>query len=214
MSLVVSNKYELLNWKDRIWKVGPDDKLIPKRDENNQIIYNPLTGQPEYEYLENGTRVNAKRLNHMDKGIYSAHDYIVELQATIRRMQIQMELDGRVPGNSGTFADTLDGSSNKISLDKALTDIIEAVEIGTTTLKVASVDGFKPFTQVTIFDDEHSEDVVITEVGTNTLKIQALKNAYKKGAKVARSNVAIDIVNAEMSVGDWQTFNVDLVEVV
>ncbi|WNN77596.1 hypothetical protein RKS58_07060 [Lysinibacillus capsici] len=214
MSLVVSNKYELIYWRDRIWKIGPDGKLIPQLDENNQIIYNPLTGQPEYEYLETGTRVNAKRLNHMDEGIYSAHDYIVELKATIRRMQIQMELDGRVPGNSGTFADTLDGSSNKIKLDNALTDIIEAVTAGTTTLKVASVDGFTPFTQVTIFDDEHIEDVVITEVGTGTIKVQALKNAYKKGAKVARSNVVVDMVNAEMGVGDWQTFNVELVEVV
>ncbi|MED3799068.1 hypothetical protein P4604_16960 [Lysinibacillus capsici] len=214
MSLVVSNKYELIYWRDRIWKIGPDGKLIPQRDENGEIIYNPLTGQPEYEYLETGTRVNAKRLNHMDEGIFLAHDYIVELQATIRRMQIQMELDGRVPGNNGTFADTLDGSSNKITLDKALTDIVEAVAIGTTTLKVASVDGFKPFTQVTIFDDEHSEDVLITEVGTNNIKVQALKNSYKKGAKVARSNVEIDTVNAEMGVGDWQTYNVELVEVV
>jgi len=214
MSLLVSNKYELLHWKDRIWKIGPDGKLIPQRDENNQIKYNPISGQPEYEYLENGTRVNAKRLNHMDKGIYTAHDYIIELQATIRRMQIQMELDGRVPGNSGTFADTLDGSSNKIKLDTALTDIIEAVAIGTTTLKVTSVDGFTPFTQVTIFDDVSKEDVVITEIGTNTIKAQALKNAYKKGAKVVRSNVDVDTVNAEMGVGDWQTFSVELVEVI
>lgn len=214
MSLVVSNKYELIYWRDRIWKIGPDGKLIPQRDENNQIIYNPLTGQPEYEYLETGTRVNAKRLNHMDEGIFLAHEYIVGLQATIRRMQIQMELDGRVPGNSGTFADTLDGSSNKIKLDSALTDIIEAVAIGTTTLKVASVEGFTAFTQVTIFDDEHIEDVVITEVGTGTIKVQALQNAYKKGAKVARSNVEIDTVNAEMGVGDWQTYSVELVEVV
>lgn len=214
MSLVVSNGYELLHWKDRIWKIGPDGKLIPKRNGNGDIIENPLTGQPEYEYLENGTRVNAKRLNHMDDGIYMAHDYIVEMKATIRRMQIQMELDGRVPGNSGTFADTLDGSSNKIVLDKAMTDIIEAVAIGTTTLKVASVEGFTAFTQVTIFDDVAHEDVVITEVGTDFIKVQALKNAYKKGAKVARSNVVIDTVNAEMGVGDWQTYNVELVEVV
>ncbi|SPT95546.1 Uncharacterised protein [Lysinibacillus capsici] len=214
MRLIVSNNYELVKWKDRIWKRGPGGKLIPQKDENGEIIYNPLTGQPEYEYIENGTRVNAKRLNHMDEGIYSAHDYIVELQATIRRMQIQMELDGRVPGNSGTFADTLDGSSNKIKLDNALTDIIEAVTAGTTTLKVASVDGFTPFTQVTIFDDVAKEDVVITEVGTNTIKVQALKNSYKKGAKVARSNVEIDTVNAEMGVGIWQTYSVELVEVV
>ncbi|WKT76940.1 hypothetical protein [Lysinibacillus fusiformis] len=213
MSLVASNKYELVKWKDRIWKVGLDGKLIPKT-ENGQVVHNPLTGQPEYEYLEDGTRVNAKRLNHMDEGIYSAHDHIVELQAMIRRMQIQMELDGRVPGNSGTFSDTLDGSSNKIKLDTALTDIIEAVAIGTTTLKVASVDGLTPFTQVTIFDDVSKEDVVITEIGTNTIKVQALNNAYKKGAKVVRSNVSIDMVNAEMGVGVWQTYSVELVEVV
>lgn len=214
MSLIVSNNYELLNWEDRIYKIGADKKYIPKRDENGQIIYNKLTGLPEYETKQTGTRISAKRLNHMDDGIYSAHDYIVELKATIRRMQIQMELDGRVPGNSGTFADTLDGSSNKISLDKALTDIIEAVTIGEAVIKVANVDGFTPFTEVTIFDDEHSEDVMITEVGAGTIKVQALQNAYKKGAKVARSNVSIDTVNAEMGVGDWQTFSVDLVEVV
>lgn len=216
MSLIVSNKYELIHWRDRIWKIGPDGKLIPQRDENNQIIYNPLTDQPEYEYIEDGTRVNAKRLNHMDEGIYSAHDYIVELKATIRRMQIQMELDGRVPGNSGTFADTLDGSSNKIKLDSALTDIIEAVIAGTTTLKVASVDGFTPFTQVTIFDDTNTEDVLITAIDASakTITVQALAFSYKKGAKVARSNVSIDTVNAEMGIGDWQTYNVELVEVV
>ncbi|WP_342442910.1 hypothetical protein MHB65_07130 [Lysinibacillus sp. FSL K6-0075] len=214
MSLIVSNNYELLNWEDRIYKIGADEKYIPKRDENGQIIYNKLTGLPEYETKQTGTRISAKRLNHMDDGIYSAHDYIVELKATIRRMQIQMELDGRVPGNSGTFADTLDGSSNKITLDKALTDIIEAVIAGTTTLKVASVDGFKPFTQVTIFDDVASEDVIISAIGADTITVQALKNAYKKGAKVARSNVAIDTINVEMGVGKWQTFNVELMEVV
>lgn len=129
-------------------------------------------------------------------------------------MRVQLELDGRVPGNSGTFADVLDGSSNKITLDKALTDIIEAVETGTTTLKVASVEGFTVFTQVTIFDDVGTEDVVITAIGTDTITVQALKNSYKKGAKMARSNVLIDTVNAEMGVGDWQTFSVELVEVV
>lgn len=214
MSLVVSNQYELIKWKDRIWKIGPDGKLIPQKNENGEIKMNPLTGQPEYEFLEDGTRVNARRLNHMDEGIYSAHDYIVELKATIRRMQIQMELDGRVPGNSGTFADTLDGSTNKIKLDTAMTNIIEAVEIGETVLKVANVDGFTAFTQVTIFDDTHSEDVFITVVGPDSIKVSALTNAYKKGAKVARSNVQIDTVNAEMGIGDWQTYNVELVEVV
>lgn len=181
-----------------------------KRVEWEDDLTDPNTG----EVLEEGTIFWAEYGNNLEWGLYNAYRFLIEQARQMQRMQIQMELDGRVPGNSGTFADVLDGSSNKISLDKALTDIIEAVEIGTTTLKVASVDGFTPFTQVTIFDDVAKEDVVITAVGTDTITVQALKNAYKKGAKVARSNVSIDTVNAEMGVGDWQTFNVELVEVV
>lgn len=181
-----------------------------KRVEWEDDLTDPNTG----EVLEEGTIFWAEYGNNLEWGLYNAYRFLIEQARQMQRMRIQMELDGRVPGNSGTFADVLDGSSNKISLDKALTDIIEAVEIGGTTLKVASVEGFAAFTQVTIFDDEHIEDVVITEVGTNTIKVQALKNAYKKGAKVARSNVSIDTVNAEMGVGNWQTYNVELVEVV
>lgn len=214
MRISFTNDYVLLHWKDRIWKIGPDGKLIPEKDENGQIILNPISGQPEYETIEDGTRVAAKRLNHMDLGIYMAHEFIVELSSMVRRLQVQMELDGRVPGNSGTFADTLDGNTNKIILDKTLTDIIQPVSAGTTVLPVASVAGFTAFTQVTIFDDVSSEDVFITAIGADTITVHALANSYKKGAKVARSNVAIDTVNAEMGVGDWQTYNVDLVEVV
>lgn len=211
---MMNNSYSLIRWKDVIYKVGSDGKLIPKRDSNGEIEIDPLTGHTEYETISDGTRIKASLLNYMDEGILYAHKGIDELKTLIRRLQIQLELDGRVPGNSGTFADPLDGSTNKISLDKTLTDITEAVEIGQTVIKVASVEGFTAFTQVTIFDDEHSEDVVITAVGTDTITVQALKNAYKKGAKVARSNVLVDTVNAEMGVGDWQTFSVELVEVV
>ncbi len=181
-----------------------------ERTQWHDDIKDPVTG----EIIDDGTPFMSEFANNFEWGIYNAYRFLIEMYRQMERMRVQLELDGRVPGNSGTFADVFDGSSNKISLDKALTDIIEAVEIGTTTLKVASMDGFTPFTQVTIFDDEHIEDVVITEVGTNTIKVQALKNAYKKGAKVARSNVAIDTVNAEMGVGDWQTYSVELVEVV
>lgn len=216
MSLTFKNDYTLLNWKDRIWKIGQDGKLIPKRDDNNQIITNPLTGQPEYETIEDGTRVAAKRLNHMDNGIYMAHEIILDLASMVRRMQIQMELDGRVPGNAGTFADMLDGSTNKITLDITLTDITSSVAAGTTVLPVASVTGFVPFSQVTIFDDEQSEDVLITTIDSNakTITVQALANNYKKGAKITRSNVAIDTINTEMGIGNWQTYTVSVSEVV
>lgn len=214
MRISYTNDYTLLHWRDRIWKIGPDGKLIPKRDEQGNIIVNPLSGQAEYETIEDGTRVTARRLNHMDDGIYRAHEFIIELAGLMRRMQVQMELDGRVPGNSGTFADTLDGSTNKITLDTTLTDIKENVAAGITVLPVASVAGFVPFSQVTIFDDESYEDVFITSVGTETITVQALTNSYKKGAKVARSIVSMDLLNKEMGFGDWQIYHVDVVEVV
>lgn len=181
-----------------------------ERTQWHDDVKDPVTG----EIIDDGTPFMSEFANNFEWGIFNAYRYMIEMYRQMERMRVQMELDGRVPGNSGTFADTLDGKSNKIVLDTALTDISEAVAIGTTTLKVASVKGFTAFTQVTIFDDVATEAVVITEVGTNIIKVQALKNAYKKGAKVARSNVAIDMVNAEMGVGDWQTFNVELVEVV
>ncbi|MEG0381232.1 MAG: hypothetical protein RR603_05985, partial [Kurthia sp.] len=102
MNISFKNDYTKLHWRDRIWKIGPDGKLIPKIDSNGQVILNPISGQPEYETIEDGTRVAAKRLNHMDDGIYMVHEMHVELATLVRRMQVQMELDGRVPGNSGT----------------------------------------------------------------------------------------------------------------
>lgn len=181
-----------------------------ERTEWYDDVTDPVTG----EVIEDGTLFMSEFANNFEWGIFNAYRFMIEMYRQLERMRIQMELDGRVPGNSGTFADMLDGSMNKIKLDTAMTDIIEAVIIGTTTLKVASVDGFTPFTQVNIFDDVASEDVVITAVGPDTITVSALTNAYKKGAKVARSNVQIDTVNAEMGVGDWQTYNVELVEVV
>lgn len=181
-----------------------------ERTQWHDDVKDPVTG----EIIDDGTPFMSEFANNFEWGIFNAYRYMIEIYRQMERMRVQLELDGRVPGNSGTFADTLDGNSNKITLDTALLDVIEAITIGTTTLKVASVDGFTPFSQVTIFDDERSEDIVITEIGTGTIKVQALKNAYKKGAKVARSNVLVDTVNAEMGVGDWQTYSVELVEVV
>jgi len=181
-----------------------------ERTEWQDELIDPITG----EVQEEGTTFWAEFANNFEWGIWNAFQFLNNMYREMERMRVQMELDGRVPGNSGTFADTLDGNTNKIKLDTTLMDIIEPVEIGTTVLPVASVSGFVPFTQVTIYDDVSSEDVMITAVGADTITVQALANNYKKGAKVARSNVAIDTVNAEMGVGDWLTYNVELVEVV
>lgn len=183
-----------------------------ERTQWHDDVTDPVTG----EVIDDGTPFMSEFANNFEWGIYNSYRVLIEHARQIQRIQVQQELDGRVPENSGTFSDTLDGSLNKISLNKALTDIIEPVAVGTTILKVASAEGFTAFTQVTIFDDVATEDVVITaiDVSAKTITVQALAFSYKKGAKVARSNVSIDTVNAEMGVGDWQTYDVQLVEVV
>lgn len=139
-------------------------------------VTDPVTG----EVIEDGTPYMSEFANNFEWGIYNAYRFLIEIYRQMERMRVQLELDGRVPGNSGTFADVLDGSTNKIVLDKTLTDIVEPVVIGTTILKVASVEGFTPFSQVTIFDDLHSENVIITSIGTTTITVQALQQNYKK----------------------------------
>lgn len=173
-------------------------------------IFDPVTG----EVLEEGTPYLAQYANNLEDGIFNAYVFIMLMQREMQRMQVQMELDGRAPGNSGTFADTLDGSTNKITLDPTKTDVNTAVSAGATAITVDSTDGFTAFTQVTIFDDVNTEDVLITAVNSDSLTVQALQHSYKKGAKVARSTVAIDTVNKKMDVGNWPTFSVELVEVV
>lgn len=187
------------------FKTNPYD-----RTQWHDDVTDPVTG----EVIEDGTPYMSEYANNFEWGIWNAYQFLSNMYRQLERMRVQMELDGRVPGNSGTFADTLDGNTNKIILDKTLTDIIQPVDAGTTVLPVASVTGFAAFTQVTIYDDVSSEDVFITAIGADTITVQALANSYKKGAKVARSNVAIDTVNAEMGIGDWQIYNVELVEVV
>ncbi|WP_042472766.1 hypothetical protein [Bacillus ndiopicus] len=175
-------------------------------------LEDPNTG----EVLEEGTIFWAEYGNNLEWGIYNSYRFMLELARQMQRIQVQLELDGRAPNNAGSFADTLDGGTNKIALDKAQTDVVEAVAVGTTVLKVANTTGFSAFKQVTVYDDINSEDVLITEINADakTITVQALANAYKKGAKVACSNVAIDTTLAEMGIGDWQTYSVVLVEVV
>ena len=165
-------------------RIDEKGNFIPVIDpDTGKQEIDPITGAPVWKALQEGTRHNEEVMNHLDENIEINRNYLISLESTIRRIQIQLELDGRVPGNSGTFADPLDGSTNKIKLDKAMTYIPLAIAIGTTEFKVANVEGFTAFTQVTIYDDEHSEDIIITEVGADTIKVQALINNYKKALK-------------------------------
>ncbi|MEH6944772.1 hypothetical protein [Bacillus sp. JJ722] len=167
------------------------------------------------EIIQEGTRFNQARANNIEDGIYTAHDFIIELNNELTRLRVQLELDGRVPGNSGAFADFLDGTTNKLTLQEASADILEAVSIGATQIKVDSVVDFTQFTEVTVYDGTKHEDTLVTAVDTSakTITVQALKNEYVKGAKVQRSSAKVDTLNKRMQIGDWSTFTVSMAEV-
>jgi len=163
--------------------------------------------------VQEGTRFNQRRANNIEDGIEFNRNKIIEQARTIERLQTQLELDGRAPGNNGSFSDTLDGTTNKITMQTAKSAIKTAVSVGATSIEVEDATGFTALSQVTVYDGAKREDVMITAVEGNLLTVQALQNSYSKGAKVARSTVEIDTVSKTMETGAHITYAVELTEV-
>jgi hypothetical protein len=139
---------------------------------------------------------------------------IEELDRTMKKLSLQLEVDGRAPGSSGSFVDVLSGKPSRMTYENALADLTSAVSAGATTLPIDVESGtFKLNTLVTIEDDVNREEVFINSVGSNSLTVSALTKGYKKGARVARSTVVVDTINQEMRVGDWGTYSVSFSEV-
>jgi len=198
----LDNKYVFVPrfWIDHIIEI----------DENQNPVIDPLTGKPKV--LQEGTRHMAVFENNQEEGISKSHQRLDGHDNDIMRMKVQMELDGRAPGNSGTFADTFDGEPNKLNRQTAVAVLTAPRAAGTTVLNVDTTDGFKPFTQVTVYDGTNSEDVLITDFTASTITVQPLVNDYVKGARIARSNARIS--DGQMIAGNWGTYSVSLAEVV
>ena len=171
-------------------------------------IVDPQTGY----VIDEGTYFTSNRANNMENGIESAHIWLNQHESEIQRIRVQIELDGRAPGNSGTFADTFQDTPNKLVSQTSTATLSAPRSAGTTVLNVDDTEGFKAFTQATIYDGTNGEDVLITAVTENTITVQPLTNDYVKGAVIARSNTRI--VDGQMLGGTWGTYNVNLVEVV
>ncbi|QTD40655.1 hypothetical protein [Sporosarcina sp. Te-1] len=206
------NPYTLINFLDHILKIDENGEFIPKRDEQGHIIINRITGRPELEAEQEGTRLNARNMNHLDFWLFKAHERLEQQANEMLRIKIQLELEGKAPGNSGTFADTFDGEPNKLVRETARTILTAPRSAGTTVLNVDQTDGIKPFTIVTIYDGTNSEDTMITDVTASTVTVQPLVNDYVKGAVVARSNA--EIKDGRMGNGAWGTYSIGLVEVI
>lgn len=218
--------YVPFKWLDQIIELNEFGEVVYEYDDSGKPIYltdhfgnyilDPITNKPlqKPRYLQIGTKHSAFRENYQEEGIAKSHERLNGHEDEIMRMKIQLELNDKSPGNSGVFADTFDGEpeSNKIIRLTATTDIIQAVSAGTTELPVDSVAGFIPFTEVTVYDGENSEDVLITAIGDGVITVQALVYDYVKGARVARSTASIK--DGQMVNGDWGTYSVSVMEVV
>lgn len=210
-------------WLDQIIELDQNNDVIYEKDAQGNLVYwkdahgnyvlDPVTMKPipKPKFLQEGTKHMAAYENHQEEGILKSHQRLDGHDKDIMRMKVQMELDGRAPGNSGAFIDTFEGEPNKLVRQTAVADITAAVAAGTTELPVDNVTDFVAFTQVTVYDGANSEDVLITAIGADTITVQALANDYVKGARIARSNAKID---GQMTAGDWGTYSVSVVGVV
>ena len=191
-----------------VYEKDDQGNIVFWKDDLGNLIIDPITNQPipKPKLLQVGTKHSASRENHQEQGIAKSHERLDKHDNDILRLQINQELDGKAPGNSGTFVDAFDGEPNKLVRQTAKAVLTAPRAIGMTVLNVDNTDGFKPFTQATIYDGTNSEDTLITEVTASTITVQPLVNAYVKGSVIARSNVAI--VDGRMSVGSWGTYSV------
>jgi hypothetical protein len=184
----MSNPYTQKTWKDH--------------------IVDSSTGK----IVQQGTPFIAEYVNYMEWGIWLAHERLEEQENEITRLKVQLELEGRVPGSSGAFFDTFDGTTSRLTMDTAEADIIAAVSSGATTIQVSDASVFTINTEVTLYDGINTEEVNITAISGNTLTVSALTNSYSKGAKVCRSNVTIDTTNKTMEIGTYTVYSITVTQ--
>lgn len=178
----------------------------------DDIVDDTLPIEHPSHIIEEGTPFMAAYANNIENGIYNAHEQIILLQSENLRMRVQLEIDGRVPGNQGSYYDTFVDEPTRMLRQTASADITQAVAIGATVLQVDNVLDFKTLTEVTIYDGTNAENTLITAIGTNTITVRALTKSYVKGSKIARSNSLI--TDGQMKIGSWGNYSVAVVEVV
>lgn len=166
--------------------------------------------------ITQGTRFTAQRANNIEEGIYELFNQLIEQKRVNQRQDVRLALMDRSSSNN-IFFDPLDGKEAiKLTLDTARADITTETVTGNTILKVSNTNGFKAFTEVTIYDDVNYEDVLITAINpvAKTITVQALVNGYKKGAQICRTNVFVDTEKQEMKISNWGTYSIAVSEVV
>lgn len=167
------------------------------------------------DVIQEGTRFTASRANNIEDGILGAYKGIDRNKDDLTRLRVQVEMIGRAPINSGTFFDTIEGEGGRKSLVVMTESAIvqEAVSSGATTIKLGEIP-FKTGEYVTIYDDEMSETVKVVSAAIKNMTVEALTNAYKKGARVVRTNSVPGDVRNTIGYGSWGNYSIDIREVI
>lgn len=197
-----------------VYEKDGQGRIVYRRDSLGNLILDPVTNEPipMPKLLQVGTRHSAGRDNNQEMGIVKSHERLDKHDNDILRLQIQQDLDGKAPGNAGSFSDTFDGEPSKIKRETAKAVLTESRAAGNTVLNVDSAEGFKQFQEVTIYDGTNMEDTLVTAVTDSTITVQALVNSYVKGAFVARSTGSI--ADGQMKIGNWGTYSIAVSEVI
>lgn len=188
ISLIKKNPHPAMTWEDEIY------------DDVNDVLLAP------------GTPFLAEYINRIEGSVELSFDYIMELQRATQLLIAKQALADRAPGNSGMILDTFDGSETQLDTVGAVS--LAPVSALATSITVDDASTIKAFTEVTIFDDVNSEDVLVTAVTGNTLTVQSLTYSYKKGARIVRSTVSIDTTAQKMLVAPWRTYAVQVTAII
>lgn len=204
----VATEYSPTEWRDHII-----DPTRYEKDENGNTVIDAVTDKPKLKVIQEGTRFTAARANNIELGIFSLYLWVEYYKKEMEKMRIMLEIGGRAPINSGTFFDPFDDAESAKALTLLTNSVIlqNRTDAGATTLEINSAP-FAVGEYVTIYDDEQSESVYISVVGSTSVTVTALINSYKKGAKAARSNSVLN--GGELTYGAWGTCTVNVVEVV
>ncbi|MED1915662.1 hypothetical protein P4V64_10120 [Bacillus thuringiensis] len=163
------------------------------------------------ETIQDGTRITARRLNHIEEGIKGIDDTVIKVENRILYLHAKITTGDRTAGNSGIFVDLFDGIQDAvISLDKTRTTI---QSISGTNVTVASVAGFSVGQEVTLASVTNQEERVITAIhaSTQVITLNAAPSAsYSSNAILARSTVEIDTVAKRMRRGSIDTYSVQI----
>jgi len=216
------NEYTMQEWLDEILSIDEKGEIEYERDEQGSIVqltdhvgrplFNPYTGDPIPKpiFLQEGTRITAERMNHLEKHICSLYGWKDVHASAIEYIMIILELEGQVEGGQGTFFDAIsDLTPKNIALDTTKTTVVGKLTTGATDVKVASTKGFSIGDEIHIYDSEKYEaNKIVAATDETTLKVSETINSYADGAFVTRSTVKIDRQNKKFATVAFEEFNV------